>query len=417
MQTNAYLRHSGNSWFKTERTKRNVSRFTVFAITIASSISALGAPSATPTRRVPIEGYPEFIDDLQFDMMEVALNRQIARFEEKDLTGSVTLGRDTYTENDMLLSLREFRRIVRRFISCRENSLKLVSNARCQQQFRADFYGKFNVYEPELVAGDDGYDKPLPAFFTGYNTPTIAARTVKTGPYQYGIYARPTDDDLRSSSRLQIDFQKRLEGSSYDMFYGEDLFKLYLMHIEGGGRILITEPDGNIHEHYLTFDGTNGQPFRWISSYMLDHGMLSPTDRSIAAQREFLNANPQKWEEIYTSCPNYIYFKITETPPHGSDQVPLTDNRSIATDKRYYAVKGLLSFVKSRRPVEGQSPERRRGELEYRDFSRFFIDQDTGGAIKGKARADLYFGEGEYSQLAGENMQDRGKIYFIIKRR
>jgi membrane-bound lytic murein transglycosylase A len=201
-----------------------------------------------------------------------------------------------------------------------------------------------------------------------------------------------------------------LEGEGYEMFYSNDLYLLYLLHIEGGGKTAFLK-DQEGKDYYLSYDGTNSQPFRFISTYMKEKGMLTD-DLSIKAQKDYLAKHPEVQEEVFSSCANYVYFKKTTTPPLGSDNVSLTDNRSIATDKNLYAQKGVLTFVESRRPLEGQDPGDK--DLKWQEFSRFFIDQDTGGAIRGKARADLYFGLGEYAELASHTQKEYGRIFFLM---
>jgi membrane-bound lytic murein transglycosylase A len=96
------------------------------------------------------------------------------------------------------------------------------------------------------------------------------------------------------------------------------------------------------------------------------------------------------------------------------DGITLTPKRSLATDKSFYALKGGLTFVMSKRPTEdsavGNAP------IVFKNFSRFMLDQDTGSAIKGKARGDLYHGEDHYAERAAYNTQHTGKIYFLIAR-
>jgi membrane-bound lytic murein transglycosylase A len=96
--------------------------------------------------------------------------------------------------------------------------------------------------------------------------------------------------------------------------------------------------------------------------------------------------------------------------------VAVTANRSIATDNDYYGFKGTLAFVKGVRPKEHQRAQAGRAclDVEFRPFSRFYLDQDIGGGVRGKARADLFFGEGAYAQLAAFNEDDRGDIYFLM---
>jgi membrane-bound lytic murein transglycosylase A len=385
----------------------------VSSLTSFSSLS-FGELIQTPTKRLHISKYPAFIDDLNFDWMEIALDRQIERFAAKELTNQIKLGDDVFPEKQMFETAKEFRKLVIIFRRCLISPKIEVKT--CRSEFEHSFIGHFNVYEPALEEGDPGNGKENNAFFTGYNTPTLNVTSTKNSRYQYGIYAKPADESLRTSTRNQIDFQRLLEPTKYTLFYADDLFRLYLLHIEGGGKVIVNGSNNHTTEYYLTFDGTNSQSFKWLSTYMVEHGMLDPKDRSIEAQRVFLRENPSKWEEIYSSCPSYVYFKLTDTPPNGSDEVSLTDNRSMATDRLMYKAKGLLAFVIGRRPVEVQPAPKNQADVLFRDFSRFYIDQDTGGAIKGKARADLYFGEGDYAQLAGENIKDWGKIFFIMKK-
>jgi membrane-bound lytic murein transglycosylase A len=160
---------------------------------------------------------------------------------------------------------------------------------------------------------------------------------------------------------------------------------------------------------------------------MKEKGMIS--DLSVESQRRYLDAHPEKWREIYGYCPSYVYFKVTSTPPLGSDSVPLTDNRSMATDRTIYSEKGLIGFVSAKRPTEdgkwkasnsetiGDRRTESQGKLPFRTFSRFFLDQDTGGAIRGRLRADLYFGEGDYAGEVAHSLKNYGDMYFLMLRR
>ena len=125
-------------------------------------------------------------------------------------------------------------------------------------------------------------------------------------------------------------------------------------------------------------------------------------------QRQFIRAHPALEPQIFSYCPSYVYFKTSEHPPEGSDRVPLTDNRSIATDSSFYRFKGALALVKTKRPKVSEDP------VEMMPFSRFVLDQDTGGSIKGKGRVDFYFGEGAYAQLAANSVKQRGELFYLM---
>jgi membrane-bound lytic murein transglycosylase A len=147
-----------------------------------------------------------------------------------------------------------------------------------------------------------------------------------------------------------------------------------------------------------------------IYHYMVQKGYLT-TDTSIPAQRKFLDENPDKQEEIYGSSPSYIYFKVTEDEPVGLDNIPLTEGRSLALDVRIYKTTGLINFIKTVRPTLDDD-----GKLIKVPFARFFIAQDTGGAIRGNARCDLYAGYGRMAELMAYNTDELGEQYFLIKK-
>ena len=151
-------------------------------------------------------------------------------------------------------------------------------------------------------------------------------------------------------------------------------------------------------------DTSNGRAFRFISIYMRNKGYIS--DLSNESQRAYLNAHPEKWREIYDYDPSYVFFKLTDTPPNGNDAVSLTDNRSMATDSKLYAAKGLLSYVQTQKPSREGNHDR------WDDFSRFLIDHDTGGAIQGASRADLYFGEDDYAAYVANILKSNGNCIF-----
>ncbi len=363
----------------------------------------------TPTRKATPNEIPFFIDDLDFKEMSLAISRQLKRFGAEAPQGSIQFGDDIYLKSDLIKSLKTFRRIYKIYLDCQKSS-----KSWCQLQFHKSILKTFNIYVPDLKPGDDRYGEEKSTFFTGYYTPEISASSVKTQTHKYEVYSRPKEDHLSTLTRLQIDFLKLLVGFGYELFYSNDLYDLYLLHIEGGGKTKFLNSFKSPQNYFLSYKGSNGQKFRFIASYMKEKGMLTD-DLSIRAQRKYLEKHPEVWQDVYSSCENYIFFEPSHQPPIGSDDVSLTDNRSIATDRTLYSQKGVLTFVEARRPVEGQPTNA--PNLEFKDFSRFFLDQDTGGAIKGKARADLYFGVGTYAELASHNITEKGKIFFLMSKK
>jgi membrane-bound lytic murein transglycosylase A len=352
----------------------------------------------TPTKRLLLSEYPQFADDLDFKNIDLAIDRQISRFEDRDLSGRIQYGEDQYPETQLLETLREFQKDAQAFRVC----LLRKSRDNCEQQFQALMNSKYNVYAPDLEPGDPRYGESKDTFFTAYYTPTLKGSSRPTADKPHGVYSQPTSKSLAQSTRDEIDFQNVLKPTGYDVFFTEDLFEAYLLQVQGGGKVVMDDGE----DFYISYDGTNRQTWRWISLYMRDKGYID--DLSIESQKRFLRANPDKQREIYRYCPSYVYFKPTNHPPEGSDLVSLTDGRSIATDYRLYKRKGALAFVSAVRPDPNKDGSH------FIPFSRFMLDQDTGGAIEGKGRVDLYHGEGAYAERAAYNTSHTGNLYFLM---
>jgi membrane-bound lytic murein transglycosylase A len=364
----------------------------------------------TPTRLMNQGEWPLFDDDLDFRDMELAIQRQLKRFSEKGLKGRIKLGGKYYPQRLAVESLQVFLQLVKNYQAC----VAGWPRAMCVQDLNREMRARFNMFKPALVKGDPRFGEENFTFFTGYNTQVIDAVKSEQGPYKFGVYSNPQGSN-RTKSRREIDFQGALKGKGLDLGFAKDIFDMYLLHIQGGGLMRVRQPDGSLDQFYISYDGTNGQKWTWISLYMQRKGYISNT--SVAAQRKFLKNNPDKWEEILSQCPSYVYFKRSDHPPFGSDSTPLTDRRSIATDSKLYRFKGLLSYVDTQRPTENGNydlEEEDRSKIPFSPFSRFYLDQDTGGAIKGKARVDLYHGEDLYAQFAAAHQATRGKVYFLM---
>jgi membrane-bound lytic murein transglycosylase A len=359
----------------------------------------------TPTRRLAETEYPEFADDLDFTNMEIAIERQLKRYNERRMSGEIKLGNDTYSLRTVADSLKKFQTLIHRYRLCMVADPE-KNKVRCFGEFQDAVRGRFAVYVPDLEPGDPRYGEDKPVLFTGYYTPLIYAEPSPVGTYQYPIYAKPTNEWYSRVGRYSIDFRGALKGQGLELFYTPDRFDLYLLHLEGGGRIAYTGPDGNPRSVYLSYAGSNGRKWRFLSAQMLEKNWIP--DPSLPTQRKFIQENPELEPEIFSYCPSYVFFKTSTQPPEGSDVVPLTDNRSIATDHALYGFKGMLAFVQARRPKSDTWP------VEMIPFSRFVLDQDTGGAIKGKGRVDFYFGEGAYAQFAANTVKQRGDLFYLI---
>ena len=173
------------------------------------------------------------------------------------------------------------------------------------------------------------------------------------------------------------------------------------MEIQGSGRIRLKE-GGWLRVGYA---GQNGQPYRAIGRDLIEMGEVSREAMSMQAIRQWLDANPDRAQSVMNRNRSFIFFKAREGPgPIGSAGTPLTPLRSIAVDRAFLPM-GALLYLDVEHPKSGEAPLR-----------RLVVAEDTGGAIKGAVRADLFWGTGDAAgELAGR-MKSRGRYYILAPR-
>lgn len=343
-----------------------------------------------------------FEDDMMFENLHLAIDRQLESYDINGLKGYIKFGTKVYDKKVLRESLVLFKQLTSKALSCMEVKLKKI----CMDQFNVDINSKFALYVPAQSR------RPISTKFTSYFSPDLHGSRTRTERFSRAIYRVP-DAPHDNYTRVEIDYKAALIGKGYEIFWVEEsFFDLYLLHVQGGGRINISKEDGSSEVKYLSYAGRNTHPFRMISRYMISKGYLTEANKGIEAQRKFLKENPHKEEEIFNSSPSYIYFVESDKEPVGLDEISLTEGRSVAIDSKIYKTTGLITFVKTQKAIDHDS----NGNVIKAPFSRFFIAQDTGGAIRGSARCDLYFGYGPMAEKVAYNMDDMGEQYFLIKK-
>jgi membrane-bound lytic murein transglycosylase A len=158
------------------------------------------------------------------------------------------------------------------------------------------------------------------------------------------------------------------------------------------------------------YAGSNGRPYRSIGRYMIQEDLLTREEMSMQAIRDYLRAHPDRVEEVLNHNPSYVFFQKKENGPFGNINVQLTPGRSIALDSRLFP-KGAACFIRAQKPVI------RDGVIEsWVDFSRFVMNQDTGGAIRGAGRADIFWGRGPDAGMAAGHMKHEGELFVLLKK-
>jgi len=258
------------------------------------------------------------------------------------------------------------------------------------------------VYEGSL-SPDDQYRHPL------YRTPRDLIRIDLSsfGPEFEGkrITARIVDGEVRPYyTRREIEQEGVLRDRGLELLWMKDPVDVAFLHIQGSGRIIL--PNGDFLS--VGYGGANGRPYRSIGRYLIDLGRLTREEMSMQAIRRFLDENPEMRDDTLNHNPSYVFFTRKENGPFGNINVPLTPERSIALDDKLFP-KGALCYITAKKPVVQDN-----GILEWEGMTRLMVNQDTGGAIRGAGRADIFWGSGPYAELAAGHMKHEGDLYVLL---
>ena len=255
-----------------------------------------------------------------------------------------------------------------------------------------------NWFKPFLVSDRNGNQNGI---FTGYYEASLNGSKFKSEKYKYPIYARPkdlTEDPYLTREEIE---NGALEGKSLELLYVDDKTDLFFMHIQGSGRITLE----NGSEVKIGFAAKNNQPFISISSYMADQGLIHPENMNAATIKKWLKENPQRQDEVMNINTSFIFFhKMDHENVIGAQGVPLTPGHSLAVDHNMIPY-GVPLWV------ETQMKDKNNNKT---DFADLFIAQDTGSAIKGAVRGDIFFGNGTLNEEKAYYMASSGQYIILL---
>jgi membrane-bound lytic murein transglycosylase A len=239
-----------------------------------------------------------------------------------------------------------------------------------------------------------------PALFTGYYEPELQGSPVRTPRYAWPIYRRPPDlrDGRVYHDRATIE-SGVLRGRGLEIAWLDDPVEAFFLQIQGSGRIVM--PDGSVVR--VGYAGRNGHAYRSVGQEMVRRGTHTPDQVSAQAIRAWVARNPQAGAALLNVNPSYVFFrKLPDLPPEkgpiGAMGRSITTLRSIAVDPDFTPL-GAPVWVEK----EGAGA-----------FRRLMIAQDTGGAIKGAQRVDIFFGTGEAAGDAAGTVKDGGRMLVLL---
>lgn len=356
--------------------------------------------------------YPDFFDDMDIISLEQAATNNIEYLTRVPQNRVFKYGPHEYSRDQVIESQKLL--------------LDILKNSSGPKEVNKKIKKHFNIYR---AAGRVGKKEVL---FTGYFEPIYDARIEPDNEYKYPVYHLPDDlmkinlSDFSSRykgeniiarlegskvvpyfNREEIEDREVLKDKKIEIAWLKDPLDVAFLHIQGSGRLRLA--DGTFIS--VGYRSSNGRAYKSIGKYLIEKEYMTREEMSMQGIRKFLSEHPDMINEVLNYNPSYIFFRILENGPIGNIGVPVTPGRTIALDSRLFP-KGALCFIECEKPVVNSS-----GEIEkWQKFSRFMINQDTGGAIKGAGRADIFWGSGEYAELAAGHMKQEGKLYILIKK-
>jgi membrane-bound lytic murein transglycosylase A len=297
------------------------------------------------------------------------------------------------TQNRVLRSLVRFR--------------QLVVAADSSAQLQASVKREFALYQS---VGKDGQGA---VFFTGYYEPIHLASRVRTAEYRYPLYQKPPDIDSwlkPHPTRIQLEGEDGLQGSQgplrgLELFWLRDRLEAYLVQIQGSAQLRLT--DGTTTS--IGYDEGTDYPYTSIGKQLIKDGILPADGLTMPVLIDYFRRNPLQLSNYLPRNNRFVFFRETNgAPAMGSINVPVTPERSIATDKSLMPP-GALALIHTRIPFPKTG-----GKMEQRLVSRYVLDQDTGSAIKGPGRVDYYMGTGDVAGDRAGVIGWNGQLYYLL---
>lgn len=239
-----------------------------------------------------------------------------------------------------------------------------------------------------------------PALFTGYYEPELHGSLVRTPRFAWPIYRRPPElrDGRVFHDRAAIE-AGALRGRGLELAWLDDPVEAYFLQIQGSGRIRL--PDGSVMR--VGYAGRNGHAYRSVGKEMVRRGTHTLDQVSAQEIRGWVRRNGQQGNDLLNHNPSYVFFrKITDVPaekgPIGAMGRSISALRSLAVDPAFTPLGAPVWIEK-----DGNGPLR-----------RLMVAQDTGGAIKGAQRADIFYGTGDAAGDAAGTVKDGGRMIVLL---
>ncbi|MES1240603.1 MAG: MltA domain-containing protein [Acidobacteriota bacterium] len=330
--------------------------------------------------------------------------------------------------------LRSCRRLVRRpseealGIAGTAGDWKAVCEAAARVPARPDaarafFESRFQPFAASASGAPEG-------LFTGYYEPLLHGSRTRSERYRVPLYIRPPElvmvdlGDFREELKGQriagrveegslVPYPDRkaidsgaLAGRKLELVWVDDPIDAFFLHIQGSGRVKL-DVGGEMRVGYAA---QNGHPYFAIGRDLIERGALTRETVSMQTIRQWLEEHPDEADDVMARNASYVFFnELKGAGPLGAQGVALTPGRSLAVDRKHWPL-GVPIWL------DAEAPSPRPGEPD-RPLRRLLVAQDTGGAIRGAIRGDVFWGHGEDAAEIAGRMKHRGRMWVLLPRR
>ncbi len=306
------------------------------------------------------------------------------------------------------------------------SSKKLLESLKNNENILLSLKNNFDLYK---VYSDDNQD----ILYTGYYIPVAEASEKHSKIYQTPVYKTPPDlvsvylqdfnpiykgKVLRGRvqknqlipywTREEIVDKEVLSRKNLEIAWVKNKVDLFFIEIQGSG--LLTFENGK--KKYIHYSSQNGRDYSPIGALLFKEGHLEKSKITMQSIREWLEKNPNEKSRVLNYNKSFVFFSLENDGPYGNINVKLTEERSIAADQSIYPA-GTLTLLDFKMPPSLKT-ETNLQDLQPEQFRQLAFVQDTGGAIKGAQRIDVFWGEGNHAgEIAGVTQQN-GNIFILV---
>jgi membrane-bound lytic murein transglycosylase A len=383
-----------------------------FLRTLVGLLTAIAQPTLTPEAKTPaapvkprftqtltpVEALPE---DLGLDQLlgETGGDRAVLvraldnslKYLQSDRAATVYRSYPVkgVTQSRVQKSLRRFR--------------QLVLASKTAEQLQASVRREFSFYQ---AAGNDGMGT---VGFTGYFEPVQTASRKPTEAYRYPLYRQPAGFaawkkphpsrlDLEGADGLQA-AKGKLKGT--ELVWLKNRLDAFLIQVQGSARLQLT--DGTTMT--VGFGGSTDYPYVGIGRELVKEGKFKLEELTLPKIKQYFAEKPEELDTYLPRNKRFVFFQNTNNqPPIGSLGQPVLGRRSIATDKRLMPP-GALAVLQTQLPDQS---------LVQQSVSRYVLDQDTGSAIIGPGRVDIFMGSGDQAAAEAGVVNATGSLYYLL---